>query len=366
MGSIWGKQLKISIFGESHGTEIGIVIDGFPAGYRPDMDFIHREIERRAPGQSHLTTQRKEKDEPIIVSGMLGGMTTGAPLCTIIYNEDTRSKDYSYLQTLPRPSHSEYTGGLRYRSYNDIRGGGHFSGRLTAPFVFAGALCKGFLLEKHGIEIGSHIFKVGSVSDTAFDLCTVDHKLLKTLQQMTLPLINHSIEAQIKNEVEAARKDQDSIGGTVECAIVGVEAGIGSPIFENVESRLASILYSIPAVKGVEFGIGFDFSEKRGSQVNDCLEMQGDQILTKTNNCGGVSGGITTGMPIVFKAAFKPTPSISKEQTTLNIENGKQEILKIQGRHDPCIAMRAPVVVEAAAAIAVVDLYLEAYGYDAE
>lgn len=358
--------MKISIFGESHGNGIGVVIDGFPAGLECDMELIEREMARRAPGQSSLTTGRKEADQPIILSGMLNDRTTGAPICIMIQNTDTRSKDYESLRTVPRPSHSDYTGQLRYGGQNDIRGGGHFSGRLTAPLVFAGALCKDFLKKNHNIEIGSHIYRVGDVSDLTFDLSLVSRELLAELQQKTIPVLHQETEEKIMETVDLARKDLDSVGGIVECAVVGAEAGIGSPIFQNVESRIASMLYSVPAVKGVEFGLGFAISEKRGSEVNDCYIKNGDKIQTKTNNNGGISGGITTGMPIVVRAAIKPTPSISKDQITLNIETGEEERLQIHGRHDPCIALRAPVVIESAVAIAMMDLYLEAYGYDAK
>ena len=366
MGSTWGNQLKISVFGESHGKGVGVVIDGFPAGFACDMEYIERELARRAPGQGRLTTGRREEDKPILLSGMLENVTTGAPVCILIQNNDTHSKDYEDLRTTPRPSHSDYTGGLRYRGSNDIRGGGHFSGRLTAPVVFAGALCKDFLRKKHGIEIGSHIYSVGETADKPFDLVSTDRELLARLQREALPLIDHEVEETIKAEVEKARMELDSVGGVVECAVAGAAAGIGSPMFQNAESRIASILYSVPAVKGIEFGMGFAISGRRGSEVNDCYIKEGSEIRTKTNNNGGISGGITTGMPIIIRAAFKPTPSIAREQATLNLETGKEEQLQIHGRHDPCIAMRAPVVVEAAVAIAMMDLYLEAYGYDAE
>lgn len=366
MGSTWGNQLKISVFGESHGKGVGVVIDGFPAGFVCDQEFIDQELARRAPGQSSLTTSRKEEDQPILLSGMIDNRTTGAPICIMIPNNDTHSKDYENLRTVPRPSHSDYTGQLRYQGHNDIRGGGHFSGRLTAPLVYAGALCKDFLRKNHNVEIGSHLYSVGGVADQPFDPVSTDQELLSRLQLETLPLIDHEVEEKIIETVEQARKELDSVGGIIECAVVGAVAGIGSPIFQNVESRIASILYSVPAVKGVEFGLGFMLAQKRGSEVNDSYRKDNGSIRTKTNHSGGISGGITTGMPIVVRAAIKPTPSIGREQTTLNLETGEEELLQIHGRHDPCIAMRAPVVVEAAVAIAIMDLYLEAYGYDAK
>ena len=366
MGSTWGNHLKISIFGESHGNGLGVVIDGFPAGLECDMELIDREMARRAPGQSSLTTGRKEADQPVILSGMLGNKTTGAPICIMIQNTDTHSKDYENLRAVPRPSHSDYTGQVRYRGQNDIRGGGHFSGRLTAPLVFAGALCKDFLKKIHNVEIGSHLYRIGDITDQGFDLTLVSRDLLAGLQKKTIPVLNSEIEEKIKETVDLTRKELDSVGGIIECAVVGAASGIGSPIFQNVESRIASMLYSVPAVKGVEFGLGFAISEKRGSEVNDCYIKNGDTIQTRTNNNGGVSGGITTGMPIIVRAAIKPTPSISKNQMTLNLKTGKEERLQIHGRHDPCIALRAPVVIESAVAIAMMDLYLEALGYDAK
>jgi len=365
MGSTWGNLLKISVFGESHGKGVGVVIDGFPAGFELDHGFLLREMARRAPGRSSMTTAREEADLPDIVSGVYQNRTTGATICAMVCNTDTRSEDYENLRTVPRPGHSDYAGGLRYRGYNDIRGGGHFSGRLTAPLVFAGALCKDFLRKRHDVVIGSHILHVGDAGDRSFDPVDLSRDLLLRLQEEALPLIDREAEEKIRETVEQARKELDSVGGVVECAVLGAAAGLGSPMFQNAESRIASLLYSIPAVKGVEFGLGFALSEKRGSEANDCYIMEDGRVRTKSNNNGGIVGVITTGMPIIFRTAFKPTPSIAREQATLNLETGKEELLKIHGRHDPCIALRAPVVVEAAAALAMMDLYLEAYGYDA-
>lgn len=366
MGSTWGNYLKISIFGESHGMGIGIVIDGFPAGYHLDMENIKFEMARRAPGSSNLTTGRRESDNPIILSGVFEDVTTGAPIGMMINNTDTKSADYERIRSIPRPSHSDYTGQIRYRGQNDIRGGGHFSGRLTAPLVFAGSLCKGYLKKHYNIEIGSHLYSIGSIQDYPFDLALVNSQELQRLQKERLPVVNVEAGEKMKKAVETARLEQNSLGGIIECAITGINAGIGSPIFQNVESRIASIIFSIPAVKGIEFGSGFSMSEKKGTEVNDCLIKDGKDIKTKTNNNGGVLGGITSGMPIVLKVAFKPTPSISSEQSTLNLLTGDEDVLTIQGRHDPCIALRGPAVVEAAVAISIMDLYLEAYGYDAK
>ena len=366
MGSTWGNHLKISIFGKSHGKGIGIVIDGFPAGFECDMELIKRELLRRAPGQSGLATGRREEDEPVILSGLLNSATTGAPIAIMIKNSDTRSKDYEQLRSIPRPGHSDYTGQVRYRGYNDIRGGGHFSGRLTAPLTFAGALCKIFLKKHHNIEIGSHIYRIGEVFDSPFDLTLTDRELLAQLQIKEIPVLDEKTAEEIKETVINVKNDLDSIGGVIECAVVGAGPGIGSPMFHNVESRIASMLYSVPAVKGVEFGLGFALAGTRGSKANDCYTLKDGSVRTKTNYNGGIAGGITTGMPIVVRAVFKPTPSIGREQKTLNLVTGEEENLWIRGRHDPCIALRAPAVVEASVAIAMMDLYLEAYGYDAK
>ena len=364
MGSTWGKYLKISVFGESHGKGVGVVIDGFPAGLKLDMDHILFEMARRAPGKK-LTTNRKEADFPNILSGVTEDVTTGAPIAMMIENSDTRSGDYQNLKDHPRPGHSDYAGQLRYDGYNDLRGGGHFSGRLTAPMVFAGALCKQYLKVHHGVEVGSHILQIGSVMDTPFDLVNIAPSLLEGLQQENHPVINPGALTDMLKEVDDARMAQDSVGGIVECGITGMDAGIGSPIFDTVESRLASFLYAIPAVKGVSFGSGFGLVQMRGSEANDAFVKTVEGIRTKSNHNGGILGGITTGMPIVFQAAFKPTASIGKKQNTLNLETGAESVLVVKGRHDPCITLRAPVVVEAAAAITLLDLKLEAYGYDA-
>lgn len=366
MGSTWGNRLKISIFGESHGKGIGVTIDGFPAGFRPDMTAILWDMARRAPGQSKLTTGRKESDQPEILSGLFEGVTTGAPICALILNQDTRSKDYEGFRQVPRPSHSDYTGGIRYGGHNDLRGSGHFSGRLTAPLVFAGALCRDYLKQHYDVHIGSHLYQIGSLRDQPMTLHEIERDALLRLQKETMPLLNQELEPQIAALVDQARIDLDSVGGVIECAAIGVVPGLGSPIFENVESRMAGLLYGIPAVKGLEFGLGFDFAEKRASEVNDCFVFgEGDLVKTKTNTNGGILGGITTGMPIVMRVALKPTPSIAQPQQTVNLNTGQEESLEIHGRHDPCIALRAPVVIEACTALVLTDLYLEAYGYEA-
>ena len=366
MGSTWGNALKISIFGESHGAGIGVVLDGFPAGVPYDEAFVLREMERRAPGRNRQSTARREADTPQILSGVYGGKTTGTPICAVIGNTNTRSQDYAALADQPRPGHADYTGAVRYHGFNDPRGGGHFSGRLTAPLVFAGALCK-LYLKKKGVTVGAHIQSIAQIQDTAFDDVAVSADELDALRMQKYPILNPRAQAAMLAAIEDARMDCDSVGGVIECAAVGLPAGLGSPMMDTVESRLSSILFAVPAVKGVEFGVGFGFAEYRGSHANDPMYLDADgRVRTETNNNGGVLGGITSGMPVVFRAVIKPTASIAKRQNTLNLATGKVEPLEIHGRHDPCIVTRAAPVIEAAAAVALTDLYLEGYGYAAE
>jgi len=362
MGSTWGNILKISLFGESHGEAVGAVIDGFPAGVSVDEEFVKEEMMRRAPG-GRLATPRSESDECRIVSGVFKGISTGAPICGIIRNSNTRSSDYLNLADVPRPSHADLSGILRYQGYSDLRGGGHFSGRLTAPLVFAGALCKLYLKGK-GVVIGAHLDSVGTIKDQSFDLRHLNRELFDSLTPKELPFIDDEAGARATAEILARKQEGDSVGGVVESAVLGIKAGYGSPIFNAVESRIASLVFAIPGVKGVEFGEGFNIARMIGSQANDRFCIKDDRIYPETNYNGGCLGGITTGAPIVFRAAFKPTASIGKPQLTANIRTGGMEELVIEGRHDPCIAVRAVPVVEAAAAIAVADLMLEALGYE--
>lgn len=364
MGSTWGNTIKISIFGESHGTGIGVVIDGFPSGVAYDEAFVLREMERRAPGRNKQSTARKEPDRPEIQSGIYNGKTTGTPICAVIRNTNQRSNDYAELAAQPRPGHADYTGMLRYDSCNDPRGGGHFSGRLTAPLVFAGALCKLWLKEQ-GVTVGSHIQSIAQIQDMPFDDVEVTAEQLDTLRNAEYPVNNpRALEAMLA-AIEEAREEQDSVGGVIECAAVGLPAGIGSPMLDSVESRLSSILFGVPAVKGVEFGAGFAFAALRGSHANDPFYEENGVVKTETNNNGGILGGITSGMPLIVRACIKPTPSIGMVQDTLNIRTGKVEPLSIHGRHDPCIVTRAAPVIEAACAVALADLLREAKGYHA-
>ncbi|MEW9077132.1 chorismate synthase [Terrisporobacter glycolicus] len=355
MSGMWGNNIKISIFGESHGSAIGINVDNLPSGFTLDMKEVTREMKRRSPGNNNLSTLRKEDDEPEILSGYFEGKTTGTPLCAIIRNKDNKSKDYSKIKDVMRPGHGDYPGFVKYSGFNDYRGGGHFSGRITAPMVFAGSICKQ-ILRKEKIEIVSHIQSIGEIKDKSFLDCDLDEELINSLKYGEFPLINKNLEDKMKNKILNAKKEGDSVGGVIECIILGVESGIGSPFFDSVESTLAHLMFSVPAVKGIEFGRGFNITEMKGSKANDEYYLDEKKIKTKTNNNGGISGGITNGMPIIFRVAIKPTPSIYKEQGTVDIRTMEETTLKIEGRHDPCIVQRALPVIEGVSAIGILDL----------
>lgn len=355
MGGTWGNKIKLSIFGESHGRGIGIVIDGIPPGIPLDFKAINQEMQRRAPGKDPYSTKRKEPDQPEILSGLLNEVTTGAPLAMFIQNTDTRSRDYGNLKHTPRPSHADYPGSIKYRGFNDYRGGGHFSGRLTAALVFAGAIAKQIVADK-GIYIGAHIKQIGTIKDQAFDLVNTDKKILDALNQQGFPLLDKKQEEAMKACINQARTEGDSVGGKLECAIIGLMPGLGEPFFDSVESRIAHLAFSVPAVKGIHFGSGDALARMRGSEANDSYHVVEGQVRTTTNHNGGILGGITTGMPVVFETTIKPTPSISQEQQTIDQTTQQPTTLKIQGRHDPCIVQRAVVVIEAIAALAILDL----------
>lgn len=357
MSSEFGERVKLSIFGESHGEAIGCVIDGLPAGVKLDTQEIYVDMSRRAPGRDLSSTPRLEKDIPHILSGVIDNVTTGAPLAMIIENTNTRSGDYSNLMTIPRPSHSDYPAYVKYGGNNDIRGGGHFSGRLTAPLVFAGAVAKQVLKQK-GIVIGAHIAQIGSICDEPFDKNSVDKELLKELSSRPFSTISQNAQDKMRKEIEKARMSQDSIGGIIECAVVGMPVGVGANMFSTVEGKLSSILFGVPAVKGVEFGEGFGFGSMLGSQANDAYCIKDGKIAVKTNNNGGVLGGMTNGAPIVLRAVIKPTPSISQPQQSVNLQTMQEETLEIHGRHDPCIVPRAVPVIEAAVAFGLLDLMM--------
>ncbi len=354
MSSTYGENLKLSIFGQSHGAAIGMVLDGIPAGLPVDEEALQAFLNRRAPGQNDYSTPRKEEDRPEFLSGILNGFTCGAPIAATIRNRNTRSGDYANLKDCPRPGHADYTAQMKYHGFQDCAGGGHFSGRLTAPLCIAGGLCKQWL-EAQGIRVGAHIAAIAGVSDLPFD------PLLPQLDAVRadFPVLDAAAGEQMRAAISQARMELDSVGGIVECAVTGLPAGLGEPMFGGAESRIAQIVYGIPAVKGVEFGIGFDAAKLRGSQNNDPYRMEDGRVVTASNNCGGILGGITNGMPLLFRAAVKPTPSIAREQQSVSLQRGENQPLRVMGRHDPCIVPRAVPVVEAAAAIALLDLLLD-------
>lgn len=353
--SSWGERVKISIFGESHGPAIGAVLEGLPAGEPIGMDAVRAQMARRAPGRDRTSTPRKEPDAPRVLSGMLAGRTTGAPLAVVIENTNTKSGDYENLAAVPRPGHADYPAWVKYRGCNDVRGGGHFSGRLTAPLVFAGAVCRQILLRR-GIHIGAHACRIGEAVDSYFPT-EIPDSLLDGLAGAYFPVLDAGAKKAMCAQIEQARLDLDSVGGAVECAVTGVPAGLGGEgMFGGVESLFSSILFGIPACKGVQFGAGFTASRSRGSVNNDPYYYDGDRVKTRTNHAGGVLGGITTGMPVVFAVGFKPTPSIARPQQSVDLLARADAPLTVHGRHDPCIVPRAVPVVEAAAALALMNL----------
>ena len=354
----FGEHFRLSIFGESHGPAIGMVIDGIPAGTPIDEEAIARDMARRAPGSDPTATARKEADRVRIVSGLYQGRATGTSLCGMIENTNTRSGDYAQLQTKMRPGHADYAGQVKYGGFNDPRGGGHFSGRLTAPLVFAGSIARQ-LLAAQGIEIAAHIAAIGGVQDERLDPVHVDAQTLRALRERRFPLLNPEKEAPMREAVEIARMAQDSVGGIIECAATGVRAGIGSPYFGSVESVTSQLLFSVPAVKAIEFGDGFAFPGMTGSQANDPMTYEDGRVVTLTNHNGGITGGITNGMPVVFRVAVKPTPSFSRPQQTVDLVSGEDTTLCVTGRHDPCIVPRAVVVIESALAIALCELWMD-------
>lgn len=357
MSGVWGNKIKLSIFGESHGKAIGIVIDGLKSGIEIDIDYIKNEMERRAPGASPLSTPRKETDKFDILSGYFNGRTTGTPLSAIILNNNTRSRDYEKTAGLLRPGHADFTGSIRYRGFNDYRGGGHFSGRITAPLVFAGAICKK-ILEDKGILIGSHIKSIGAIEDgSCFDPVSISKESILKLSKSKFPVLDEVKGKDMEESILKIKEEGDSVGGVIETVVVNLPPGIGNPFFDSVESSISHLLFSIPAVKGVEFGEGFNIASMRGSEANDEYYISEESTMkTYTNNNGGVLGGITNGMPVIFRTAIKPTPSIAKTQKTVDIKKKQNTFLKIEGRHDPCIVPRAVPVVEAVAAIGILNL----------
>lgn len=355
MSGVWGNKIQVSIFGESHGAAIGGVLCGIPAGTKIDCEKIDAEMKRRNH-RAFYSTARDEKDEYEFLSGVLDGVSTGSPISFIIRNKQQHSGDYVNLNVTPRPGHADYPAFVKYSGFNDYRGGGHFSGRITAPLTLAGAIARQ-ILEQRGVKIVSHIYSIGKIKDESILDNQLSSEEIERLHSMQFPVINDETAAKMEDEIRKCKSDLNSVGGIIECAVYGVKAGIGSPFFDSVESELSHLLFSIPAVKGVEFGRGFGISEMTGYEANDNYEFKDGKVTALTNNNGGILGGITNGMPIVFKIAVKPTPSIFKEQNTVNLVTNENDKIKLKGRHDACIVPRAAAVAEAAAALALLDLW---------
>ena len=345
--------MKYSIFGESLGPAIGVVLEGVPPGLALDLDAVRFDLSRRAPGKNALSTPRREADEPRVLSGLFEGRTTGAPLCAVIENTDTRSGDYERTKDLARPGHADYPAHVRYQGFNDYRGGGHFSGRLTAPLVFAGGVAKQILAQR-GVCVGAHISTVYGVNDDALE----DWEALRACAAKDFPVLDDEKGAEMRDAILEAKNDQDSVGGAIECGVFGLPAGLGEPDFgRNAEGIFAQHLFAVPAVKGVSFGAGAAFALMRGSEANDPLYVDGDGSVKAEQNCaGGINGGITNGMPLVFEVTLRPTPSIARRQFTVDLAKGENAVLELTGRHDPCVVHRAVPAIEAAAALAACEL----------
>lgn len=349
MSSSYGENIRLTIFGQSHSQAIGMTLEGIPAGIAIDMDKLNAFLMRRAPGRNKLSTPRKEADKPEFISGLVGNVTCGAPICAVINNTNTRSQDYSRLKTVPRPGHADYTAEIKYRGCQDYAGGGHFSGRLTAPLCIAGGICRQILSSK-GIEILTRISSIGDICDKG--------DLTYTLENKEFPVVDDRQGELMMNRILELKEKGDSVGGTIECCILGLPVGLGDPMFDGMENRIARVVFGIPAVKGIEFGAGFEAARMTGSENNDAFFAESGTVKTKTNNCGGILGGITNGMPLTFRVAVKPTPSIAIEQESVNLQTLENEKLIVEGRHDPCIVPRAVPCIEAAAALAVYDAIL--------
>ena len=357
MKNTFGNAITVTLFGESHGLAIGAVLDGIAPGIKIDEDYINSKLEQRK-AKGKISTKRHETDAFEIVSGVFNGYTTGTPLCIIIKNEDVKSKDYDQMSRIARPGHADLTAFYKYKGFEDFRGGGHFSGRITAPIVAAGAILMKALEDK-GVYIGTHIKKCHNICDRNFEMLKEDIELLSKLQ---FPVLDETIAKEMTQDIEKASEEGDSLGGILETAVLGVPEGVGEPWFDSVESMLSHGLFSIPAVKGVEFGAGFDIATMLGSEANDAYRYEGDKVVTNTNNNGGVNGGITNGMPILFRTAIKPTPSIFKTQETVDFIKSENTELSLRGRHDPAIVHRARAVVDAMTAITLADLLTVRFG----
>ena len=357
----FGVSLRLTLFGESHGPAVGVVLDGLCAGVPIDEASIRREMDKRRAAGS-LATPRREADEVEFLSGVYGGFSTGAPLCLIVRNLDTKSADYTNISHIPRPGHADYASFVRYQGYNDPRGGGHFSGRLTAPLVAAGAICRS-LLSRHGIVLGTHLAVCAGIEDSP--LPTEENALrtaLSGLNDRHFAVLDEAAGEKMRAAILAAKEAGDSVGGILETAVLGLAPGLGEPFFSSIESVLSSLFFSIPAVKGLEFGLGFGFADLRGSEANDAFVLQGKRVLTATNHNGGINGGLSNGMPLVLRAVVKPTPSISRPQASVDLDTHAETTLCIKGRHDPCILPRARAVADAVTAIGLVDLLCQRHG----
>jgi len=358
MSSVFGNKIKISIFGQSHSAAVGVSIDGLPAGIKLDLDELHAFMKRRSPGQNETTTSRAEEDIPEILSGLVDSTTCGAPLAIIVRNTDTRPADYREIRDIPRPSHADYSAHIKYGGFHDVSGGGHFSGRLTAPLCAAGGICLQ-ILRGLGVDVCAHILRIGGISDDFFDPVNITVSDFDIIRSNPFPVLSRTAGELMVEKIKTARARTDSVGGVIECAAIGLPAGLGDPMFDGVENRIAGIVFGIPAVKGLEFGSGFAGAELFGSENNDAFRFDDGAVKTRTNNSGGILGGITNGMPVVFRTAFKPTPSIGLEQESVSLSRAENTTIQINGRHDPCIVPRAVPCVEAAAAIALYDAYLD-------
>lgn len=349
MSSSYGENLRIHIFGESHGPAVGVAVEGIPAGERVDLEELQRFLDRRAPGRSAWSTPRKEADIPEFLSGLREGRTCGTPLTAILKSANTRSGDYDALRDVPRPGHADYTAWVKYGESRDSRGGGHFSGRLTAPLCVAGGICLQ-LLAREGVTVLSRIAAIGGIRD--------EGELTASTAEKAFPTVSDSAGEAMRSAIAAARAEGDSLGGVIECAVLGLPAGLGDPMFDGMENRIAAAVFGVPAVKGIEFGAGFAAAGLRGSENNDAFSVENGRIITDSNHCGGILGGITDGMPLTFRAAVKPTPSLARPQQSVDLKTGEIVPLTVTGRHDPCIVPRAVPCLEAAAAIAVYDALL--------
>ena len=359
MKNTFGQHIGITLFGESHGAAIGAVLDGLCPGLPIDLDNIRRMLRLRQPGGA-ISTARREADEFEIVSGAVNGIATGTPLTLLIRNQDTKSKDYSAMEALMRPGHADYPAQCKYHGYQDTRGGGHFSGRITAALVAAGAICHSALAKK-GIAIGTHISRCAGIDDRRFENLNAD---IETLSEALFPVLDPAAGEAMQTAILAAKAEGDSVGGILETAVTGLPAGVGEPWFDTFESMLSHILFSVPAVKGVEFGDGFALADMRGSTANDPLRYEDGKVVSTTNHGGGIGGGITNGMPVLFRCVIKPTPSIARAQETVNVKTGENAVLEIRGRHDPAIVHRARIVIDAVTAIAVYDMLAGRFGTD--